>query len=386
MENEPPESSNAPPQEVALLLDQRVPRDLVFDDDPVEAILYNVEPRRPTPAGVIELISEDHNVSQECEKALVAILANHPHELVELQEILSADRFGQIVEILLRFSTGSAAENEAFLENLARCLEVLGRADDASEFKLRAQGVRLDSQEKELQKRFKASPQDAATLNQLARFLEEQRGDYQKAETYHRKALELTELRLGSMHPNVALALNELAILLRKMGRPAEAESLLRQAIEIEQHTLPTNSPKHPHRLNNLCTVLVMQGKLAEAKPLCARAWGLKSDQPDITSTRILFTRLTIALLEVQPVTTYVGQLKTLLAGAPLKAYGDVVTTWDVRSFIERMRHKLPASDTDFLEALVAALNDCTKLADLDRFPAWRDQTLIPLDARWPDS
>jgi Tfp pilus assembly protein PilF len=39
----------------------------------------------------------------------------------------------------------------------------------------------------------------------------------------------------GPEHPDVALALNNLAILLRKLGRAAEAEPLLHRAVEIER-------------------------------------------------------------------------------------------------------------------------------------------------------
>lgn len=63
----------------------------------------------------------------------------------------------------------------------------------------------------------------------------------------------------------------------------------------------------------------------------------------------------------------------------------DVAVPWDIAYFIEHLRPKLPSGSADFLTALVAALNDPTKLAYLDRFPEWRDQTSIPLDARWPD-
>ena len=38
----------------------------------------------------------------------------------------------------------------------------------------------------------------------------------------------------------------------------------------------------------------------------------------------------------------------------------------------------------EFLTALVAALNDRAKLPDLDRFPEWRDQPPVPLDAPSP--
>ena len=38
---------------------------------------------------------------------------------------------------------------------------------------------------------------------------------------------------------------------------------------------------------------------------------------------------------------------------------------------------------TEFLTALVVALNDRAKLPDLDRFPEWRNQPPVPLDAPW---
>jgi hypothetical protein len=129
-----------------------------------------------------------------------------------------------------------------------------------------------------------------------------------------------------------------------------------------------------------------MQGKLDETKALCARAWGLKSGRHDITSCRILFIRVAIALLEAQPVTPYAGQLKMLLSGAPLEATGPVATAWDMASFLESLRPELPASDAAFLESLLAGLNDRTKVADLDHFPAWRDLAPVPLDALWPSS
>ena len=42
------------------------------------------------------------------------------------------------------------------------------------------------------------------------------------------------------------------------------------------------------------------------------------------------------------------------------------------------------AADTAFIEAVAAALNDRARLADLDRFPAWRDQATVTLETEWP--
>jgi hypothetical protein len=113
---------------------------------------------------------------------------------------------------------------------------------------------------------------------------------------------------------------------------------------------------------------------------LLARAWQLKSGQHDLTSTRLLFVRLTVALLESQPTEKFVGQLKTLLALESLPDYADVMKVWDIDYFIEHLRSKLPPSSTNFLTALAAVLNDRTKLPELEEFPAWREAKRLPID------
>ena len=123
-----------------------------------------------------------------------------------------------------------------------------------------------------------------------------------------------------------------------------------------------------------------MQGKLDEAKKLLERAWQLKSGQHDLTSTRLLFVRLTIALLESQPTEKFVGQLKTLLALESLPDHADVMKVWDITYFIEHLQPKLSSGSTDFLTALATVLNDRTKLPELEEFPAWREAKPLPID------
>jgi len=182
-----------------------------------------------------------------------------------------------------------------------------------------------------------------------------------------------------------AIDLNNAALKLRKQGKLADAEPLLRQALAFDEQDHGATHPKIPHRLNNLCTVLIPQGKLAEAKSLLARAWQLKCDRHDLTSTRLLFVRLAIALLESQTVEVFVGQLKNLLALESLPDHAEVVKVWDITCFIESLRPKIPPDAGNFLTALVSAMNDRTKLADLDRFPEWRTRPPVPLDAPWPN-
>jgi hypothetical protein len=76
---------------------------------------------------------------------------------------------------------------------------------------------------------------------------------------------------------------------------------------------------------------------------------------------------------------------KTLLTGPELPVASDVAVPWDIAYFIEFSKHKLSEHPAEFLTALVAALNDRTKLSALDSFPEWRNQSPIPLAAPWPE-
>jgi hypothetical protein len=62
----------------------------------------------------------------------------------------------------------------------------------------------------------------------------------------------------------------------------------------------------------------------------------------------------------------------------------DVAVPWDIGYFIEFLKPKLGEHNAEFLTALVAALNDRTKLSALDPFPEWRNQPSVSLDTPWP--
>jgi hypothetical protein len=87
-----------------------------------------------------------------------------------------------------------------------------------------------------------------------------------------------------------------------------------------------------------------------------------------------------IALLESKNSTPFIGKLKTLLAVDPLPDHADVARVWDIAYFIEYLRPKLPPDQVEFLMALAEAMNDPTKLPELDKFPLWRDTPPLPLD------
>jgi tetratricopeptide (TPR) repeat protein len=226
-------------------------------------------------------------------------------------------------------------------------------------------------------------PNTAIALDNLELLLDA-KGDYKGAEPLYRRRLETAERINGPDHPDTALSLNRLAILHRRLGKYDEAELESRRALAIDENVRAADDPKIPHRINNLSMILVMQRKLEEASGLLVWAWQLKIGSYDITSARILFTRLIIAFLESQPTSIYIGHLKTLLSGESLKILGGVSAKADIDYIIDRLKDRLTSDAMVFLEALVRAINDPAEVYGLDEFDLWRMQSAVPLNESWP--
>ena len=66
------------------------------------------------------------------------------------------------------------------------------------------------------------------------------------------QVLAIREKALGPDHPDVAQALNNLAVLYYKQGRYAEAEPLYKRALAIGEKALGPDHPDVATALNNL--------------------------------------------------------------------------------------------------------------------------------------
>jgi tetratricopeptide (TPR) repeat protein len=121
-----------------------------------------------------------------------------------------------------------------------------------------------------------------------------QTGHYLQSETLMRRALALDEKTFDPDHPNVALALNNLAMLLQTTNRMGEAEPLMRRALAIDEKNLGPDHPSVAIRLNNLATLLQDTNRLVEAEPLMRRALaiGEKSFEPDLPTAAIRLNNL----------------------------------------------------------------------------------------------
>ncbi len=98
-----------------------------------------------------------------------------------------------------------------------------------------------------------------------------QAGKFAEAVPLAQQVLAIREKALGSDHPDVAQALNNLAALFRDQGRYAEAEPLLKRALAIYEKALGPDHPDVAQALNNLATLYYNQGRTAEAEPLYKR-------------------------------------------------------------------------------------------------------------------
>jgi tetratricopeptide (TPR) repeat protein len=83
----------------------------------------------------------------------------------------------------------------------------------------------------------------AVNPGQPRRPLSEHR-DARRAEKHFRKAIAVEESLLGNSHPDVALSLNNLAVVLAGRGARAEALKTYRRALAVFETTV---GKKHPH-------------------------------------------------------------------------------------------------------------------------------------------
>jgi len=103
-------------------------------------------------------------------------------------------------------------------------------------------------------------------------------GKYAEATSVAQEALRVAEATFGPEHPDVAVSLNNVALLYHTQGRYAEAEPLYQRALRITEKALGPEHPDVALSLNNLAELYRDQGKYAEAEPLCQRALRIREN------------------------------------------------------------------------------------------------------------
>ncbi|PWW80874.1 TPR-like protein [Tuber magnatum] len=121
-----------------------------------------------------------------------------------------------------------------------------------------------------------------------------------EAEVVCFKVLRDLEKASGLDHPNTLLAVNNLAVVLRGLGRYKESEAVNRRALEGYEKGFGLDHPKTLMAVNNLAVVLWEQGRYEESEMMNRRALegcekGLGSDHPN---TLVTVNNLALVLRE----------------------------------------------------------------------------------------
>lgn len=96
-----------------------------------------------------------------------------------------------------------------------------------------------------------------------------------------RRAVKLIERVKGESHPDVATALNNLAMLYYAKGEYAAAEPLYERALGIDEQALGREATAVATDLNNLALLYKKQDRMQEAEPLMKRSLEIKSKHFD---------------------------------------------------------------------------------------------------------
>ena len=155
-------------------------------------------------------------------------------------------------------------DNPEYLNAAGRIAHDLGRYPEAHTFYEKALAIREKSLGPE-------HPDVALSLNNLA-LLYDTEGQYPKAEPLYQRALAIREKALGPEHPDAAASLNNLAQLYRAQGQYAKAEPRHQRALAIQEKALGPEHSDVATSLNNLAGLYHTQGAYAKAEPLYQRS------------------------------------------------------------------------------------------------------------------
>jgi len=111
----------------------------------------------------------------------------------------------------------------------------------------------------------------ALTLNDLGA-VHEHEGDYDQAEKFFNRALEISEKILPPEHSFISQLLNNLAVVYDDKNDQERAEQLFQRVLTVRRQSLGENHPKVALSLNNIGTLYVRKGELKRAGESYERA------------------------------------------------------------------------------------------------------------------
>jgi tetratricopeptide (TPR) repeat protein len=126
----------------------------------------------------------------------------------------------------------------------------------------------LDRAEPEIAAAFAGEPLVEASIRNTLGVSYWYLGDHEKALEQQERAVALRRREFGPGHPETVGAMNDLAIVLDRMGKFAEEQKILEEVVAVKRRTLGTEDPLTLRSVNNLAVTLAMQGLLEDAVKL----------------------------------------------------------------------------------------------------------------------
>jgi tetratricopeptide (TPR) repeat protein/transcriptional regulator with XRE-family HTH domain len=129
----------------------------------------------------------------------------------------------------------------------------------------------------------------ARLLSKAGHYLRD-RGQFQQAEQFARKALDIDEKVLGLEHLDVTISLDILGEVYYELGKYAESLELFSRALSIRRQLLEPEHPDIANNMNNLAALYHVHGKYDQAEPLYLEALSIRkkilgSSHPDIATS-----------------------------------------------------------------------------------------------------
>ena len=126
----------------------------------------------------------------------------------------------------------------------------------------------LDRAEPEIAAAFAGEPLAEASIRNTLGVSYWYLGDQEKALEQQQRAVALRRQELGPEHPETVGAMNDLAIVLDRMGKFAEEQKILEVVVAVKRRTLGPEDPLTLRSVNNLAVALALQGLLEDAVKL----------------------------------------------------------------------------------------------------------------------
>ena len=327
-----------------------LPTDLVFDDDPLDGVLYGAEVAGPSPADVLNACCAGDGLPAEALKAVVAILLRSP----EKGRALTPEMLTRVLDHQAQAIVAADADNPREVLRLARLYHAAQCPEQAEAAYRRALAPRVGPAVLTQDERWEA-------VNHLAELLDQ---SGRTAEAKEALALGAAEGILADAQTESLVQVRSLALDLFLAGRQEAADRLYRGLLE--------RGFQEPGTRVHLARVLLMSDRVAEVRASIAAAWRClrRSDQgtddiPPYVRPRILFLRILCAMRAGRPHAALVAHLKRALEANPKQE------PWSIAPVIDHIRPGLSAADGEFLTALAEAINDADQLEQLDAFPLW---------------